>query len=426
MTSVQDVRAGAAAGVVDRGIYSDPEVLALERELIFGRTWQYACTVHDVKSAGDFFTVSVADQPVLVVRGGDGVLRAFFNACTHRGAVLTGERCGNYGRVLKCMYHAWAFSLSGELVGVPYQEGYGPGFDRGEFGLVPVRCESFFDLVFVALDPVVPSLAEYLGEMADHLGPYVQGIEPIGRNSWVYRGNWKLWHENFRDNYHPEFTHRRIHDVTPHYADAGGNWGLEPGHSVLQWAGPRTPQYANYRRSLLRHSGVDVGDVSVRAAANLRRADDGVQQEVLAVFPNFDIQPGPKNPNHSPAGYIQTVTPLTVDTARVEITVYSSVDDDEETRRAALENLADSQGSWGKISCDDTEAAYRCQVGIRGQGTRVNIFTRGTEPGRGGQHAQSRDEYSQREFYRAYSQYLEVGLATDGRRPGPAGACDIT
>ena len=408
MTSVQDVRAGAAAGVVDRGIYSDPEVLALERELIFGRTWQYACTVHDVKSAGDFFTVSVADQPVLVVRGGDGVLRAFFNACTHRGAVLTGERCGNYGRVLKCMYHAWAFSLSGELVGVPYQEGYGPGFDRGEFGLVPVRCESFFDLVFVALDPVVPSLAEYLGEMADHLGPYVQGIEPIGRNSWVYRGNWKLWHENFRDNYHPEFTHRSIHDMTPHYADRGGNWGVEPGHSVLQWVS-EAPDMRNYVRSLRRHSGVTFPQDRIPQPfyAGAMGGVNEVPQEVLAVFPNFDIQPGPKDKGRGmKAGYIQTVTPLTVDTARVEITVYSSVDDDEETRRAALENLADSQGSWGKISCDDTEAAYRCQVGIRGQGTRVNIFTRGTEPGRGGQQAQGRDEYSQREFYRAYFEYL--------------------
>jgi phenylpropionate dioxygenase-like ring-hydroxylating dioxygenase large terminal subunit len=400
--------AGTRVGFVDREVYRSADVLALERELIFARTWQFACTVHDVASAGDFFTVSVADQPVLVVRGNDGVLRAFYNACTHRGAVLTGERCGNYGQVLKCMYHAWAFSLSGELVGVPYQEGYGPGFDRRSFGLVPVRCESFFDLVFVALDPVVPSLAEYLGEMADHLGPYVQGIEPIGRNSWVYRGNWKLWHENFRDNYHPEFTHRSIHDMTPHYADRGGNWGVDPGHSVLQWIS-EPPDMRNYARSLRRHSEVAFPEdkIPMPFYAGAMGGVREVPQEVLAVFPNFDIQPGPKDKGRGmKAGYIQTVTPLSVDTAKVEITVYSSVDDDEETRRNALENLADSQGAWGKISCDDTEAAYRCQLGVRGQGTRVNIFTRGVEPGRGGQDAQGRDEYSQREFYRVYYQYL--------------------
>jgi phenylpropionate dioxygenase-like ring-hydroxylating dioxygenase large terminal subunit len=395
---------GVREGFVDREVYRSAEVLALERELIFARTWQFACTVHDVASAGDFFAVSVADQPVLVVRGNDGVIRAFYNACTHRGAVLTGDRCGNYGQVFKCMYHAWAFSLSGELVGVPYQEGYGPGFDRGAFGLVPVRCELFFDLVFVALDPVVPSLAEYLGEMADHLGPYVQGIEPIGRNSWVYRGNWKLWHENFRDNYHPEFTHRSIHDLAPHYADRGGNWGFDEGHAVLQWAGPRAPSAKNYLRNLQRLSGVRIEAIE----APVERTDrSGAPDEVLAVFPNADFQPRATVADRRlKAGFIQTVTPLAVDRTRVDLTVYSSVDDDDVTRTEMLEQVADTQGPWGKISCDDTEAAYRCDLGIRGQGTRANIFTRGVEPGNGGPDAQSRDEYSQRAFYRAYWRYL--------------------
>lgn len=418
MTSVRDerdVRADPASGFVDRRVYTDPEIFALERELIFGRTWQFVCTVHDVKSAGDFFTTSVADQPVLVVRGQDDQIRAFYNACTHRGAVLTGERCGNYGRVLKCMYHAWAFNLSGDLVGVPYQEGYGPDFDRARYGLVPVACETFCDLVFVALDPLVGSLADYLGEeMAGHLAPYVSGIEPIGRNSWIYEGNWKLWHENFRDNYHPEFTHRSIHDMIPHYADRGGNWGVAPGHSVLQWVA-EAPNMTAYARSMTRHSGVAFDDGPPQAS--YADAAKEVPQEVLAVFPNLDLQPGPKDKGRGmKAGYIQTVTPLTTDTAKVEITVYSSADDDDATRQAALDNLADTQGSWGKISCDDTEAAYRCQIGVRGRGTTANIFTRGTQPGNGGQHASARDEYSQREFYRTYHHYM-AGVLDPATRP---------
>jgi phenylpropionate dioxygenase-like ring-hydroxylating dioxygenase large terminal subunit len=398
-----DLELRSAVGMVDRSIYTDPELFALEKERIFAKTWQYACMVHDLKRPGDFFTMTVADQPVLIVRGNDGGIRAFYNACTHRGAVLAADRCGNNGQVFKCMYHAWAFNLAGDLIGVPYEEGYGPTFDRSMYGLVPVRCETFCDLVFVALDPAVPTLLEFLGEIADHLGPYVQGIEPIGRNSWVYRGNWKLWHENFRDNYHPEFTHRSIHDLTPHYADRGGNWGLRPGHSVLQWIS-EPPNRTNYLRSMKRHSGVSFPEDALLA---LPFVANDVPQEVLAVFPNFDFQPGPKdNGRGMKAGYIQTVTPITLDTARVAITVYSAVDDDEETRRAMLEGLADSQGSWGKISCDDTEAAYRCQLGVRGQGTRVNLFTRGVQTGSGGEDAQSRDEYSQRAFYRAYYEYL--------------------
>ena len=420
MTLTPERRADLAAGVVDREVYTSEKILELEKERIFRRAWQFACTVHDLKKPGDFFTVSIADQSVLIVRSGDGEIRAFHNACTHRGAILAGERCGNQGQVLKCMYHAWSFNLTGELIGVPYEEGYGPGFDRRSHGLAPVHCETFHDLVFVAIDPAVPSLLDFLGEMADHLAPYVQGIEPIGRNSWIYHGNWKLWHENFRDDYHAEFTHRSINDLLVGTADDGGNWGLAPGHSVLQWAFPPINP-VKYARGLTRHSGVEfangvmpVGWNSMLAAGpppDFAGEPPVIRQEVLAVFPNLDIQPGPKDtPRGMKAGYLETLTPLGVDKTRVDITIYSDVEDDEATRRDVLENLADTQGSWGKLSCDDTEAAYRCQVGVRGEGSRSNLFTRGVAPGRGGEDADVRDEYSQREFYRVYEQYLREAL----------------
>jgi phenylpropionate dioxygenase-like ring-hydroxylating dioxygenase large terminal subunit len=421
MTLSPDFRTDLATGVVDREIYTSEKILALEKERIFTRTWHYACMIRDLKKPGDYFTVSIADQPVLVIRGDDGEIRAFHNACSHRGAILTGERCGNQGQILKCMYHAWAYNLKGDLTGVPYEEGYGPDFDRGAYGLRPVHCDTFEDLVFVALRPTVPSLTEFLGEMADHLAPYMRGIEPIGRNSWIYDGNWKFWHENFQDDYHAEFTHRSIRDLLVGTTARGWNWGAAPGHSVLQWAFPPLdpPKYA---RALQRFSGVDFSDgtMPVGWSSMLAQGPPGppegfegggppeIRQEVLALFPNLDIQPGPKDaPRGMKAGYIQTVTPIGVDRARVDITVYSDIEDDEATRQQLLENLADTQGSWGKLSCDDTEAAARCQIGVRGGEGRNNLFTRGVAPGRGGEDADVRDEYSQREFYRAYQQYLQ-------------------
>jgi len=398
-----------SARLVNRDVYYDEKILELEKERIFARTWHFACFVHDLKSAGDFFTLSIAEQPILIVRGADGVIRAFFNACTHRGASLTGEKCGNYGRVFKCMYHAWAFNLQGELIGVPYEQGYGPNFDRGQYKLVSVHCEAFHDLVFVALRPEVPSLIEYLGEMAEHLGYYASGIEPLGRNSWIYNGNWKLWHENFRDNYHPEFAHRAIHDAVPHYADRGGNWALSNGHSLLRWIS-EAPNVEAYVRGLHRYSGVKFDEgYAPSLAANYEHVE--APQDVLAIFPNMDVQPGPRHEG-TPGrrghrtGFIQTVTPLAVDRTRVDIVAYSSTEDDEQTRKSALEGLFDNQGSWGKISADDTEAARRVQIGVRGEGTLTSPFTRGIEPGRGGAHVDARDEYSLREFYRVYDEYL--------------------
>jgi phenylpropionate dioxygenase-like ring-hydroxylating dioxygenase large terminal subunit len=391
-------------GFVDRRIYRDPWILQWEKDLIFARTWHYACTVHDLRGPGDYYTLTVADEPVLVVADRDGRPRAYYNACPHRGAALVGDSSGNCGRVLRCMYHGWAFNLDGDLVAVPYAEGYGESLDRAAFGLVPVHCETFYDLVFVALDPVVPSLREYLGSFAERLGPYVDGIEPIGRNSWIYDGNWKIWHENFRDNYHPEFTHRLIHDLTPHYADAGGNWGFDEGHSVLQWAGPGASSPDRYLRSLRRYSGVHIEAIDAPVERTSRK---GTPDEVLAVFPNADFQPrATADARGLKAGFIQTVTPLGVDQARVDLTVYSSIHDDQATRQHMLENVADTQGPWGKISTDDTEAACRVQIGMYALGARRNIYTRGTAPGNGGPDAQSRDEYSQRAFFRAYMRYL--------------------
>jgi phenylpropionate dioxygenase-like ring-hydroxylating dioxygenase large terminal subunit len=341
-------------GFADRRIYTDPEILQREKDLIFARTWHYACTVHDVSKPGDCYTLTVADVPVLVLAGHDGRPRACSAA----------------------------------------------------YGSVPVNCETFHDLVFVALDPVVPALREYLGSFAERLGPYVDGIEPIGRNSWVYDGNWKIWHENFRDNYHPEFTHRLIHDLTPRYADAGGNWGFDEGHSVLQWAGPGASSPDRYLRSLRRYSGVRIEAMDAPVERTSRK---GTPDEVLAVFPNADFQPrATADARGLKAGFIQTVTPLGVDQARVDLTVYSSIHDDQATRQQMLENVADTQGPWGKISADDTEAACRVQIGMNALGTRRNIYTRGTAPGNGGPDAQSRDEYSQRAFFKAYIRYLTL------------------
>lgn len=403
---------------IHRACYRSEEILAREQETIFARTWSLACLTSEVPSKGDYFTLKVADQPVLIVRGRDGGIRAFQNACTHRGALVTDARRGTCGAVFKCMYHAWSFDLEGRLVGVPYPEAYGDDFDRSQLGLVPVRCETFGDLVFVNLSNDTPSLREYLGDFAPRLEPQVTGVEVIGRNSWIYEGNWKLWHENFRDNYHPQFTHRWINDTMPKYAERGGNWGFENGHSVLQWVTPPPyPEPAGYQRGLEKLTGVriEVEQMTQFDAiwAHNDKSQEDVEAEVIAVFPNLDFQPDPYRHRDGRLtglknGFIQIVVPLGVDRSRVDLIVYSNVDTPPEERAGLLANYADIQGSWGRITVDDTEAAERVQSGLRAQGTTFSNMGRGVNlpPYRGGADAQARDEYSIRVFYDAYRQCL--------------------
>jgi phenylpropionate dioxygenase-like ring-hydroxylating dioxygenase large terminal subunit len=407
MISPQEKGALEAGWYVDRKIYTCDDIVQKEKERIFYKTWQFACLTSEIKNPGDYFSLKIIDQPIIIIRGNDNKLRAFYNACTHRGAVLNNRPCGNE-KVFQCIYHAWTFNLKGDLIGVPYEKAYGPDFDKKKLALVPVRVDTFHDLVFITLDPNAPSLIEYLGEVAPHLAKYVQGIEVIGRNSWTYEGNWKLWHENFRDNYHPAFTHRGFQDSIPHYAQRGGNWGFEPGHSMLQWI------YGNHDgesffRGMQRYSNIEFpkGDKVI--------CEDPTPSEILAVFPNLDFQPGQQRDlgggkMGTRDGFIQTAYPLGPNKARIDLVVYSSTDDDPETRQAALENKAGYIGSWGKTSADDTEAMARCQIGLHSLGTQFTPFARGIAPGKGGSTEEGidgRDEYSLREYYRVYKQYLD-------------------
>jgi benzoate/toluate 1,2-dioxygenase alpha subunit len=385
--------------LIDRNWYRDPEIFALERERIFRRAWHFACTLADVANPGDYYTVTVADEPVIVIRGKDGELRAFLNVCTHRGAILT-EDCigasGNCGAALRCMYHGWSFDTAGRLIGVPYHNAYGKDFDREALGLVPVHCESFESLVFVAIDPLRPTLGEFLGEAAAWMAPAMKEIEPIGRVSWTYDGNWKLWHENFRDNYHPQFVHGLVSDLTPDYPEGGSNHGLRPGHSLLRWP-IKPPHFDRFDKRLKERSGLEVDSLKAFSAIEAPQ-EFAPWYNIVALFPNFDFQqPGPH------VHGMQVCNPIAVDKTRVDITFMAPKGDDEPARRYRLRTEALAMGCWGEVSVDDDEAAERAMIGLRSRGTRYSNIGRGTAPGQVGE---TLDEYSQREFYREYCYYL--------------------
>jgi len=391
--------------LIDRNWYRDPQIFELERERIFRHVWHFACTIADVRQPGDYFTVSVADEPVIVIRGKDRNLRAFLNVCSHRGVILT-EDCigstGNCGAALRCMYHGWTYDTAGRLIGVPYHTAYGEKLDREALGLVSVRCETFGSLVFVAIDPLRPTLREFLGEAAEWMELAMKDIEPIGRVSWTYNGNWKLWHENFRDNYHPQFVHGLVSDLTPDYPEGGSNHGLRPGHSLLRWP-IKAPHFDRFDKRLKERSGLEVD--SLKAFSAIEAPDEFAPwYNIVALFPNFDFQ----QPGRHVHG-MQVCNPIAIDQTRVDITFMAPIGDDEAARRYRLRTEALAMGCWGEVSVDDDEAAERGMIGLRSRGTRYSNIGRGTAPGQVGE---TLDEYSQREFYREYCHYLfEAGNA---------------
>lgn len=206
--------------LVDNRVYTDPDVFRLELERIFPRAWNYVCHESEIRRPGDFVARSVAGQPVVVNRNASGEIRAFYNTCRHRAMRVVLDPCGNAG-AFTCIYHRWTYDLDGRLLGVPGVEAYTTSYNPGglckeDFGLVPVRVESAHRLVFVCLDDETPSLADYLGDVADRFAL------PFGHPDFQItlmrteriRANWKMQPENSRDGYHAPLLHRRLFQVS--------------------------------------------------------------------------------------------------------------------------------------------------------------------------------------------------------------------
>lgn len=384
---------------IERKTYLDRAILQREMETIFARTWQYVGHANEIGAPGDFLSATIAGQPVIVCRDERLELRAFFNTCLHRGAELTSGRCGNTGKSFRCMYHGWTYDLHGRLSGVPYREAYGPGFDAQAHGLKPLKLETFAGMMFVSIDPEIASLESYLGEAAPYLRKYCDRKEVIGRIRWIYEGNWKLWHENFADNYHPEFTHHWVRDAQFGYANQGQNRQLDPGHGLLTW--PQQPLHLDRLAiGLKKASGLDV-DPTKNPEYDFPpfSIDEAEPDVVLTLFPNFDLQ------YFFGGGVIilEVETPLAVDRTMVEMLSLAPSGEPDEARRWRLERSAGIQATSGKISGDDTEVFARCQRGAAVKAVRWSNMDRGQTPGKAGQ---ARDEYSLRSFYAEWKRQM--------------------
>jgi choline monooxygenase len=203
----------AEASTIPGSWYTDPRVWEKEKSAVFGRTWQVACRASQVEGAGRYVTVQIGDEPIVVVRGGDGVLRAFFNVCRHHAAAVMTEPEGCAER-LRCPYHGWTYALDGELKSTP-EMGDIRGFDHAKNGLVPARVATWESFVFVCLDPAAPPIAEALGALPAQVAPLRLGeLHFAERREYELSCNWKVFVDNYLDGgYHVPYLHRGLNSI---------------------------------------------------------------------------------------------------------------------------------------------------------------------------------------------------------------------
>jgi len=203
----------AQASTIPAPWYVDPRIAELERQAVFGRAWQAVGRADQLREKGNFLTAELAGEPIVVVRGEDGVVRGFFNVCRHHAAAVVTEPQGHAAQ-FRCPYHGWTYGTDGALKGVPEFEGV-CDFDRAKNGLLPVRAEIWENFVFVNLDPQAKPLREFLGGLVSLVEPLRLGeLRFFERRPYTLQCNWKVYVDNYLDGgYHVPHLHKGLNSV---------------------------------------------------------------------------------------------------------------------------------------------------------------------------------------------------------------------
>lgn len=409
---------------VHQSLYTDPSLFPDEMAKIFGGLWTYLCHESELPDTNSFKRVRLGLRPVIMTRDKQGTIHGLFNRCAHRAATVCQEDSGRSAR-FTCGYHGWTYSNDGQLVGVPFQQGYGECFDRSQHGLKKIpRIETYRGFVFGTLNPDMPSLEDYLGlatELIDEFIDRAPGKEIVlGAGSFrgVFTGNWKLVFDNAADGYHPAFSHRSIMDMTRirNGADMGGrHFTSDPdespmyckaypnGHTLLHqrpgmgnslWDRVRpTPGSENRIDSLVGRVGEDAARGALEGAPG-----GGIN---LNIFPNLLLI----------GNQVQVIEPLAHD--RTQLTWYATTLKDAEPEVNQLRmRIAEDFPILGET--DDLEMFERCWEGLRAAEAEWVLCSRGThrpdsetlDPATGVRTVPPTDEAPMRNFYRQYADVL--------------------
>jgi choline monooxygenase len=185
--------------------YTSEAFFKAEVENIHARGWVIVGRVDEWANPGQYSSIETVGGPVLIVRDGAGTLRAFANFCRHRGALLL-EGCGTARKIL-CPYHAWSYRLNGAVLAAPSMDET-EGFDKAEYGLLPIRLETWAGFVFINYSNDAPSVKEDIGDLADLLASHnMDDMVVTWRKDIEAKCNWKLLVENAMESYHTGTVH---------------------------------------------------------------------------------------------------------------------------------------------------------------------------------------------------------------------------
>jgi len=261
----------ARAWTLPANLYTEPGVFADEKEKIFARSWQVVGHKDQVANTGDYFTIELVGEPLLIVRGNDGKLRGFYNVCRHR-AGPPAEGCGSR-KIFRCGYHGWTYGLDGGLISATEIEGV-EDFRPEDFALMPVKTEEWFNLIFVNLNPAAAPLRESLGDLPQQAGKFdFAGMKLFERRTYDMKCNWKTYVDNYLEGYHLPSVHPGLNRELDFNA-----YMVEP--------------YATHVRQFSPIRDAQPGDTTPR---RYQDASENLTTDYFWIFPNWMLNCYPDN-----------------------------------------------------------------------------------------------------------------------------------
>ena len=356
---------------IHKNAYSDPKVFELEIEHIFNKTWSFLGLTSQIPKAHDWISTYIARSPILITRDGSDEIRAFINACRHKGSKLTRTEKGN-NKYHSCPYHGWVYSSNGKLADIKDKEHaqYAEAFDFDSHDLLPIgKIAVYKGLIFGSLNPNVPALEDFLGELKYFIDLAMdqgeQGMEFIpGNIEFAYEGNWKLQLENGTDAYHLTSTHvgfldlmakravgqgnieARQFDWQKRFSQHGGDFHFDHGHTLIwlnQAEVKKRPIYPSIE-AITQRLGKD-------------RAEWMLKMRNMSIFPNLQIA-------DSTSLLMRTFRPLSVNLTELRYWCLAPIGEPADQRAWRLRQFEDFFNVSGLATPDDTVTYETCQSGF--------------------------------------------------------------
>ena len=311
-------------------VYTDDTLYRLEQKSLFSNNWVFVGFTHEMSNVGDVRPIDVAGLPIFLLRGPDGRISAYHNACRHRNLKLIAAD-GNTKRMIRCPYHHWSYDLCGALKNAPYFGGdireVPADFRYEDNGLKPVNCEVWYDWIFVNLSSEPASFEDFLAPILRQLGDNnVADFKPV---TTVELGtvacNWKLLMENFIEPYHVQFVHKSTTDQP-----------LEDHYTVID--------------EHCLGSAVQISEEQLKTA---RAGTLGVTSHYLTLFPNFVL--GTYQPDQIG---VHLNIPESVASTRQKRVIYIHSDS-----RYSDEQIQHLHDLWRSVHLEDHEMCERLQQG---------------------------------------------------------------